>query len=128
MSHASSSTTFPELTVTWEKLPADFQLPDEPVENTDHPLLAAALREALEIAGFITSNMLIASNFGLCANVDDKTIVKAPDWLYVASVAALKQGEVRRSYTPHAEGDVPTIVGRSRCAAEKLHGPIKSKM
>lgn len=30
--------------ITWEKLPADFILPDEPVESTLQPLLAAALR------------------------------------------------------------------------------------
>ncbi|MEG4215418.1 hypothetical protein QUA27_04300 [Microcoleus sp. Pol14C6] len=42
-----------QYTVTWEKLPDDFKLPDEPVENIDQPLLAAALREALDLAGFI---------------------------------------------------------------------------
>ncbi|TAG63940.1 MAG: hypothetical protein EAZ28_00110 [Oscillatoriales cyanobacterium] len=55
--------------ITWEKLPDDFKLPDDPVENIDQPLLAAALREALELAGFIIASMLIASNFGLCAKV-----------------------------------------------------------
>ncbi|MCG9891862.1 MAG: hypothetical protein MH252_12385 [Thermosynechococcaceae cyanobacterium MS004] len=35
--------------VTWEKLPADFLLPDEPVESTLQPLFAAALRESLEL-------------------------------------------------------------------------------
>ncbi|NJS10496.1 MAG: hypothetical protein HC789_08990, partial [Microcoleus sp. CSU_2_2] len=33
-------------TITWEKLPDDFKLPDDPVENIDQPLLAAALRES----------------------------------------------------------------------------------
>lgn len=99
-----------EVTVTWEKLPPDYQLPDEPVENTDHPLLAAALREALELAGLITASMLVASNFGLCAKVEGKTVVKAPDWLYVPSVSPVAEGEIRRSYTPHTEGDVPTVV------------------
>lgn len=28
-------------TVIWEKLPDDFKLPDDPVENIDQPLLAA---------------------------------------------------------------------------------------
>lgn len=68
-------------TIKWEKLPDDFQLPDDPVENIYHPLLASALREILEIAGFITPSMLIASNFGICANVDGKIVVKAPDWV-----------------------------------------------
>ncbi len=97
-------------TITWEKLPEDFKLPDDPVENIDQPLLAAALRESLELAGFILASMLIASNFGLCAKVNDKTIVKAPDWVYVPSVLPAEPGEVRRSYTPNAEGEVPAVV------------------
>ena len=99
-----------EYNVTWEKLPEDFNLPDGPVENIDQPLLAAALRESLEIAGFIQPSMLIASNFGLCAKVNDKIIVKAPDWVYVPSVLPPEPGEVRRSYTPNAEGEVPAVV------------------
>jgi hypothetical protein len=39
------------LTITWEKLPADYKLDDKPVDNLAQPLLAAALRESLEIAG-----------------------------------------------------------------------------
>jgi Uma2 family endonuclease len=97
-------------TITWEKLPEDFQLPDDPVENIDQPLLAAALRESLELAGFILASMLIASNFGVCAKVNDKTVVKAPDWVYVPSVLPAAAGEVRRSYTPNAEGEVPAVV------------------
>lgn len=96
--------------ITWEKLPEDFKLPDNPVENIDQPLLAAALREALDLAGFILASMLIASNFGLCAKVNDKTVVKAPDWVFVPSVLPAEQGEVRRSYTPNAEGEVPAVV------------------
>ncbi len=96
--------------ITWEKLPADFILPDEPVESNLQPLLAAALRESLELAGLILESMLIASNFGLCATVDDKTVVKAPDWVYVPSVRSILQGQIRRSYTPHAEGELPSIV------------------
>jgi Putative restriction endonuclease/Helicobacter pylori protein of unknown function (DUF874) len=96
--------------ITWEKLPTDFPLPDEPVESNLQPLLAAALRESLELAGLILESMLIASNFGICATVGDKTVVKAPDWVYVPSVKPLPPGEIRRSYTPHAEGENPTIV------------------
>lgn len=40
----------------------------------------------------------------------DKTVVKAPDWVYVRSVEPLPSGQIRRSYTPHIEGDVPTLV------------------
>lgn len=96
--------------ITWEKLPADFNLPDEPVESNLQPLLAAALRESLELAGLILESCLVASNFGICATVGNKTIVKAPDWVYVPSVQSLPEGEIWRSYTPHLEGDVPTIV------------------
>jgi len=89
--------------ITWEKLPDDFVLDDEPVENIDQPLLAAALRESLELAGLLREEMLVASNFGLCATVNGKIVVKAPDWVYVRSVAPLLPQEVRRSYTPHLE-------------------------
>ena len=99
-----------QYTVTWEKLPDEFKLPDDPVENIDQPLLAAALREALDLAGFILAEMLIASNFGLCAKVNEKTVVKAPDWVYVPSVFPAAAGEIRRSYTPNAEGEVPAVV------------------
>jgi Uma2 family endonuclease len=94
--------------VTWEPLPKDFQLEDDPVENDGQPLLAGALRESLELSGFIGSQMLIVSKFGLCATIDERIVVKAPDWLYVAAANPLES--TRRSYTPHAEGDVPAIV------------------
>ena len=96
--------------ITWEKLPDDFILPDEPVENNLQPLLAAALRESLELAGLILESMLIASNFGICATVGDKTVVKAPDWVYVPSLKPIPEGQIRRSYTPHLEGDIPALV------------------
>jgi hypothetical protein len=96
--------------ITWEKLPPDFTLPDEPVESNLQPLLAAALRESLELAGLILEASLIASNFGICATVGDKTVVKAPDWVLVPSVQPLPEGEMRRSYTPQIEGDIPAIV------------------
>ncbi len=96
--------------ITWEKLPSDFVLPDEPVESNLHPLLAAALRESLELAGLILESILIASNFGICATVGEKMVVKAPDWVYVPSVQPIPANEIRCSYTPHAEGDAPAVV------------------
>jgi hypothetical protein len=96
--------------ITWEKLPDDFILPDDPVESNLQPLLAAALKESLELAGLIIESMLIASNFGLCSTVGDKTVVKAPDWVYVSSVHPIPTGEIRRSYTPNIEGEIPSIV------------------
>jgi hypothetical protein len=100
----------PLQTITWEKLPDDFILPDEPVDNNLQPLLAAALRESMELAGLILESMLIASNFGLCATVKTQTVVKAPDWVYISSVKPIPSGTIRRSYTPHLEGGIPSIV------------------
>lgn len=98
------------LVVTWEKLPADYVLPDDPVENIQQPILAAALTDALGEAGLIQPEMLIASNFGLVATVNQKTVVKAPDWLYVARVVPIPEGVVRRSYTPTLEGEPVAVV------------------
>jgi hypothetical protein len=103
----------PNLTyqVTWEKLPDNYLLPDEPVDNTSQPLLAAALRESLELIGFLdVPERLIASNLGICATVNGKTIVKAPDWFYVPRVLLLDPPRTRRSYSPHIEGEVPAVV------------------
>ena len=66
-----------EPTITWESLPNDFVLPDDPVKNIQQPTLAAALTDALGAAGLIQSEMLIGSNFGLVATVNNKTIVRA---------------------------------------------------
>ena len=99
-----------DLKITWEKLPDDFILDEEPVENIDQPLLAAALREILEIAGLIVAGILIAPNMGICATVDSKLVIKAPDWFYARNVQPLSSQEIRRSYTPNLEGDIPAIV------------------
>jgi Uma2 family endonuclease len=96
--------------VTWEALPANFVLPDDPVENIQQPLLAAALTDALGAAGRIQPSMLIVSNFGLVATVNKKTVVKAPDWLYVPQVHPVAQDVIRRSYTPNLEGKPVAIV------------------
>jgi Uma2 family endonuclease len=99
-----------EPTITWEALPADFVLPDDPVENIQQPTLAAALTDALGAASLIQSEMLIGSNFGLVATINNKTIVKAPDWFYVSKVYPVIKGTVRRSYTQNLEGEPVSIV------------------
>ena len=99
-----------DLKITWEKLPDDFILDEEPVENIDQPLLAAALREILEIAGLIVTGILVAPNMGICATLDSKLVIKAPDWFYARNVQPLSSQEIRRSYTPNLEGEVPAIV------------------
>ncbi|OCR02765.1 hypothetical protein BCD67_18040 [Oscillatoriales cyanobacterium USR001] len=98
------------LKITWEKLPDNYKLEEEPVDNTGQPLIAGALRETLELIGFIKPEMLIASNLGLCATVDGQLVIKAPDWVYVSSVEPLAVAKARRSYTPNLEGEVPEIV------------------
>lgn len=96
--------------VAWEALPKDYILSDEPVENIQQPSLAAALTEALGSHGVIQPEMLIASNFALVAKVNNRPVVKAPDWLYVPQVQPVIPGTVRRSYTPYLEGDPVAVV------------------
>lgn len=102
------SHTKPE--ITWEKLPANFILPDDPVESIAQPLLAAALNDSLEIAQNLNPDAIVASNMALVVNINQKTIVKAPDWFYVPKVHPLGKNLIRRSYSPHIDGEVPAIV------------------
>ncbi|KZL49588.1 hypothetical protein A2T98_11945 [Nodularia spumigena CENA596] len=99
-----------ELDITWEALPADFILPDDPVENIQQPALASALTDALGSAQRIQPQMLIGSNFGLVATVNKKIVVKAPDWFYVPQVQPVAPGVIRRSYTPNLEGASVAVV------------------
>lgn len=111
--------------ITWEKLPDDYQLDDEPVDNLNQPLLAAALTETLELAQRIQEPMLIGTNFGLCATVNGKLVIKAPDWVYVRSVLPHDCDQPRRSYTPNLEGEVPSIVMEFLSATEGGEYSIK---
>ncbi|MBH8573185.1 Uma2 family endonuclease [Nostocaceae cyanobacterium CENA369] len=99
-----------EPVVTWEALPADYILPDDPVENIQQPSLAAALTDALGSSGRIQPQMLIGSNFGLVATVNKKIVVKAPDWFYVPQVQPVAADVIRRSYTPNLEGAAVAVV------------------
>jgi Uma2 family endonuclease len=96
-------------TITWKKLPDEYVLDNEPVENIAQPVLALALTDSLESANKLPVNALIATNYGICATVDGKIVVKAPDWAYVPSISVSRE-EVKRSYTPRTQGDIPTIV------------------
>ncbi|WP_414623351.1 Uma2 family endonuclease [Calothrix sp. CCY 0018] len=95
--------------ITWEKLPDDFVLDDEPVDNINQPLLAAALTESLEQNGKLPTNALTTTNYGICATLNNRLVVKAPDWSYIPSIKVSRE-EVKRSYTPRLEGDIPVIV------------------
>jgi Uma2 family endonuclease len=102
-------TTPAPLDITWEKLPDDFVLDDEPVDNINQPALAAALTESLELAGLMPETAIATTNYGICATVNGKIVVKAPDWGYVAQIRVPKE-EVKRSYTPQLQGEIPSIV------------------
>ncbi|NDJ21749.1 Uma2 family endonuclease [Nostoc sp. B(2019)] len=122
------STTISEPIVTWEKLPDDFPLANEPVDNINQPATAAALTESLELAGLIAPQTLIGTNFGICATVDGKLVIKAPDWFYVPSVLpTVPPNQNRRSYTPKLEGEVPAIVMEFLSQTEGGEYSIKAK-
>ncbi len=99
-------------TVTWDILPDTYRLPDDPVENIQQPRLSAGLLDALGNNGRVPARSLIASNFALVATINGKTVVKAPDWLYVPEMheRARSNTAIRRSYTPWAEGGAVAIV------------------
>lgn len=99
-----------QLSITWPKLPDDFSLPDDPVENTDQPLLAAALRQLLTAFPNLLQDALVVSNFALCAAIQGRIICKAPDWMYVRPVQPWQSPQIRRSYTPNTEGAIPQVV------------------
>ncbi|MBW4513616.1 MAG: Uma2 family endonuclease [Timaviella obliquedivisa GSE-PSE-MK23-08B] len=103
-------TTPSALKITWETFPKNYKLSDFPAENIQQPFLAAALTDALDSAGLVQPEMLIASNFALVATVNQKTVVKAPDWLFVPTVLPIAQNLVRRSYTPTLEGEPVAVV------------------
>ncbi len=107
---ASLPLLVPQFNITWPRLPDDYILPDDPVENTDHPLLATALRLSFSNLPDKQQNALIVSNFALCAAINNRMICKAPDWMYVQPVEPWNHPYPRRSYTPHTEGPIPTLV------------------
>ena len=103
------STSTVNYKITWEKLPDDFVLDNEPVDNINQPSLAAALTESLEINGKLPPNALATTNYGICATLNQKIVVKAPDWAYIPAIRVPRE-EVKRSYTPQLQGDIPVIV------------------
>lgn len=102
----ASTTTYE---ITWDRLPDDFVLDNEPVDNINQPPLAAALTESLEIALQLPAHALTTTNYGICGTVNQKMVVKAPDWVYIPSIRVPRE-EVKRSYTPQLQGDLPLVV------------------
>ena len=105
-----TQTPVSKLTISYPPLPEDFILPDDPVENTDQPLLAASLRQPLTAFPDLMQDALIVSNFALCAAIGGRIICKAPDFMYVRPVEPWQSSKIRRSYTPHTEGAIPQLV------------------
>lgn len=95
--------------ITWEKLPDDFPIADDPVDNIAQPYLAEGLTDSLEIANLLPENSLVASNYPICATLGGKVVLKAPDWMYVSNIK-VSLTEINRSYTPQLQGEIPTIV------------------
>jgi hypothetical protein len=99
----------PPYEISWELLPEDFILDDEPVDNVNQPPLAAALSESLELADKLPDNALVTTNYGICATVNGKIVIKAPDWAYIAQIQ-VSRAAVKGSYIPHRQGDIPLVV------------------
>jgi Uma2 family endonuclease len=95
--------------ITWKKLPDDFILPDDPVDNINQNPIANALSETLSLAGFLTETAFTCTDYGMIAIVNGKPIAKAPDWAYVPKISVPREN-IERSYTPYLDGEVPTIV------------------
>ncbi|MFB2836894.1 Uma2 family endonuclease [Floridanema evergladense] len=102
-------TTIPNYQIAWEKLPDDYILPDDPVDNINQPALAAALTESLQLSGRLPDTALTCTNYGICATVNGKIVVKAPDWAYIPHITVSRE-EINRSYTPRLQGEIPAIV------------------
>jgi hypothetical protein len=101
--------TAPTYNITWQKLPDDFLLPNDPVDNINQPALAAALTESLQLAGKLPETALTPTNYGICATINGKIVVKAPDWAYIPQINVARS-QVVRSYTPRLQGEIPVLV------------------
>lgn len=104
----------PNYTITWEKLPDDFLLPDDPVDNINQPAIAAALTESLQMAGKLPQTALTPTNYGICATINGKFAVKSPDWAYIPQIT-VNRSEIVRSYTPRLQGaTAPSYINQTR--------------
>jgi hypothetical protein len=103
------ATSIASFKITWEPLPDDFILPDDPVDNINQPALASALTDSLQNAGKLPPNSLTPTNYGICATVNDKIVIKAPDWAFIPEIR-VPRTDIQRSYTPQLQGDIPLLV------------------
>lgn len=102
--------TAPPYVITWQQFPDHWPLPDDSLGDLAQPALAAALT---------------CTNYGICATVNDKIVVKAPDWAYIPRIT-VPQEEVLRSYTPQLQGDFPAVVLEFLSETEGTEYSIKS--
>lgn len=79
------------------------------MDNINQPSLAAALTDSLQINDKLQAFALTTTNYGICATVNQKMVVKTPDWAYIPNIRVGRE-EVKRSYTPQLQGDMPAIV------------------
>jgi hypothetical protein len=93
--------------VTWDILPDTYVLPDDPVENIQQPRLAAGINDALGNNDRLPPTSLTASNFGLSTTINNKTVVKVPDWLYVPPVAIVMEFLSDTDNGEHSDRNIP---------------------
>lgn len=110
-------------TIKWENLPDNYVLDDAPVDNINQPPIAAALTESLELAGKLPANSITITNYGICATVNERIVIKAPDWGFVSSVRVAKT-EIKRSYTPQLQGTEAAEQERQR--ADRLAAQLRA--
>lgn len=79
------------------------------MDNINQPAIAAALTESLQLAGRLPEAALTPTNYGICATVNGKIVVKDPGWAYISQIT-VDRSRVTRSYTPQLQGDSPGIV------------------
>jgi hypothetical protein len=58
--------------ITWEKLPDDYILPDDPVDKIYQLSQAPALTKSLQLAAKLPPNCLTSTNYGICATLKAK--------------------------------------------------------
>ena len=112
------------IAIAWELLPDDYILPDDPVDNINQPAIAAALTDALATANLLNDNNFTCTNYGICATLNDRIVVKAPDWAFIPELRVPK-ADVVRSYTPQLQGSVPAVVMEFMSETEGTEYSIK---
>jgi hypothetical protein len=141
------TTTSPAATaapkVTWDPLPSDYGLPDDPVDNFSQPLLAAALRESLELAGLITPPQNAMNKSSPLCNALKSWMGQPCDWAHLGNlttclwmvVALIQTGEVnltrwiacipcRGQYAQSKQRRVQRWLHNARINIHRLYKPL----